>query len=61
MEENILEPRFLDIKLVWNQDMISDIVRILNYYITLPLDKEKIYMVIKDKKANFSYHKRYVS
>lgn len=61
MEENISEPRFLDIKLMWNQDIISDIVHILNYYIILPFDQEKIYMVIKDKKANFSYHKRYVN
>ena len=52
MEENTVEPRFLDINFVWSQDIISDIILILNYYVILPLDKEEIYMLIKHKRAS---------
>ena len=47
MEENTVEPKFLGINLVWSQDIISDIILFLNYYIILCLDKEEIHMLIK--------------
>lgn len=52
MEENAVELRFLDISLVWSQDIISDTILFLNYYIVLPLDKEEIYMLITYKRAS---------
>ena len=52
MEEYTVERRFLDINFVWSQDIISDIILILNYYVILPLDKEEIYMLIKHKRAS---------
>ena len=49
MEENTVEPKFLGINLVWSQDIFSDIILFLNYYVILCLDKEEIYMLIKHK------------